>query len=68
MSEFEVRDITVEEYLKARDLMVEERGAAWSMYEGGNYENDALAELIEAYDLVIDSMTCLAMEVSKNEN
>lgn len=66
MNEFESRDITVEEYLKARNLMVGQRDCAWSIYENGNYEGDGLAELIEAYDLVIDSMTCLAMEVDKN--
>ena len=67
MNEFEVRDITVEEYLKARNLMVGERNCAWSIYENGNYEDDDLAELIKAYDLVIDGMTCLAMEVDKND-
>ena len=65
MNEFVSRNITVEEYLKARNLMVGERDCAWSIYENGNYEDDNLAELIKAYDLVIDSMTCLAMEVDK---
>ena len=65
MNKIEVRDITAEEYLKARNLMMNERHCAWSIYENGNYEDDNLAELIEAYDLVIDSMTCLAMEADK---
>ena len=47
--------------------MVGERNCAWSIYENGNYEDDDLAELIKAYDLVIDGMTCLAMEVDKND-
>ena len=64
MNEIEVRDITVEEYLKARNLMVGERNCAWSIYENGNYEDYNLAELIEAYDLVIDSMTYLAMDLA----
>ena len=66
MNEFESREITVEEYLKARDLMAGERNAIWTIHEDLNFENDKLAELIEAYDLVIDNLTCLAMEVDKN--
>ena len=65
MNEFESRNITVEEYLKARDLMVGERNAYWTIYENDNFEDDGLAELLYAYDLVIDSLTCLAMEVDK---
>ena len=65
MNEFESREITVEEYLKARDLMVGERNMYWTVYENDNFEDDGLGELIEAYDLVIDSMTCLAIEVDK---
>lgn len=65
MNEIEIRNITVEEYLKARNLMICERNCAWSIYKNGNYEDDGLAELIKAYDLVIDSLTCLAMEVDK---
>ena len=66
MNEFEVRDITVEEYLHARDLMADERNIKWVMYAENSFEDDRLAELIEAYDLVIDSLTCLAIEVYKN--
>ena len=65
--EFESRALTVEDYLKARDLMVDERSFAWMAHEDMDFENDKLAELVEAYDLVIDSLTCLAMEVDKNE-
>ena len=65
MNEFESREVTVEEYLKARDLMVGERNVYWTVYENDNFEDDGLGELIEAYDLVIDSLTCLAMEVDK---
>lgn len=65
MKEFESRPITVEEYLRARDLMIEERGFLWTIHEGIDFARDDLAELIEAYDLVIDSLTCLAMEVDK---
>ena len=65
MNEFEVRNMTAGEYLRARDLMVGERDANWKMYEMDNYEDDYLAELIAAYDLVIDSLTCLAMDVDK---
>lgn len=66
MKEFESRPITVEEYLRARDLIVDERNFRWVMHEGDNFEDDGLAELIEAYDLVIDSLTCLAIEVDKS--
>ena len=65
MKEFESRPITVEEYLRARDLMMDERNFRWVIYEGDNFKDDGLGELIEAYDLVIDSLTCLAMEVDK---
>lgn len=64
--EFESRALTVEDYLKARDLMVDERSFACMAHEYMDFENDKLAELVEAYDLVIDSLTCLAMEVDKN--
>ena len=67
MNEFESRPITVEEYLRARDLMVGERNMYWTVYENENFEDDGLGELIEAYDLVIDSLTCLAMEIDKRE-
>lgn len=66
MNELESRPITVGEYLKARDLMVDERGFIWTIHESNGFEDDKLAELIEAYDLVIDSLTCLAMEAAKN--
>lgn len=62
MDEFESREITVEEYLRARDLMVKERNLIWERYEAGHFQSEELAELIDAYDLVTDSMTCLAME------
>lgn len=62
MDGFESREITVEEYLRARDLMMKERSSVWERYEAGHFEGDELAELIDAYDLVTDSMTCLAME------
>lgn len=65
MNEFESRKITVGEYLRARDLMVKERSSVWERYEAGHFQSDELAELIDAYDLVADSMTCLAMERSK---
>ncbi len=65
MDEFESKEIAVEEYLRARDLMMRERNSTWERYEANNFEDDKLAELINAYDLVIDSMTCLAMEISK---
>ena len=65
MNAFENREITVEEYLHARDLMVCERNFVWGIYEDLNFEDDGLAELIKAYDLVIDSMTGLAMDVAK---
>ena len=67
MNEFESRPITVEEYLRARDLMVGERNMYWTVYENDNFEDDGIGELIEAYDLVVDSLTYLAMEVDKNE-
>lgn len=67
MNEFESRPITVEEYLRARDLMVGERNVYWTVYENDNFEDDGIGELIEAYDLVVDSLTYLAMEVDKNE-
>lgn len=66
MKEFESRATTVEDYLKVRDLMVGERNIKWAMHENGNFEDDNLAELIEAYDFVIDSLTCLAMETDKS--
>lgn len=66
MNKFESRPITIEEYLRVRDLMADERNFRWVMYESDNFEDDNLAELIEAYDLVIDSLTCLAMEVDKS--
>ena len=66
VGEFKSRAVTVEDYLRARDLMVYERMSVWNEYVSHDYESDKLAELIEAYDLVIDSMTCLAMEVDKN--
>ena len=66
MKEFESRPITVEEYLRARDLMVEERNFIWTICEGDGFRNEHCAELIKAYDLVIDSMTCLAMDVAKS--
>lgn len=66
MKEFESRPITVEEYLRARDLMVEERNFIWTIYEDDGFRDDNCAKLIEAYDLVIDSMTCLAMDVAKS--
>ena len=62
MDEFESREITVEEYLRARDLMVKERNLIWERYEAGHFQSEELTELIDAYDLVTDSMTCLAME------
>lgn len=62
MDKFESREITVEEYLRARDLMVKERNLIWERYEAGHFQSEELAELIDAYDLVTDSMTCLAME------
>lgn len=65
MNEFESRKITVGEYLRARDLMVRERNSVWERYEAGHFQSEELAELIDAYDLVVDSMTCLAMERSK---
>lgn len=65
MDKFESRKITVEEYLRARDLMVRERSSVWERYEAGYFQSDELAELIDAYDLVTDSLTCLAMERSK---
>lgn len=65
MNEFESRKIAVGEYLRARDLMVKERSSVWERYEAGHFQSDELAELIGAYDLVADSMTCLAMERSK---
>lgn len=65
MNEFESRKITVGEYLRARDLMVKERSSVWERYEAGHFQSDELAELIDAYDFVADSMTCLAMERSK---
>ena len=65
MSEFEIRPITAEDYLRARDLMMSERSLVWMAHEDMNFENDKFAELVEAYDLVIDSLTCLAMEVDK---
>lgn len=67
MDEFESREITVEEYLRARDLMMKERSAVWERYKytAEDFEKDELAELIDAYDLVTDSLTCLAMERSK---
>jgi hypothetical protein len=65
MNEFESRGMTVEEYLRARDLMADERNIKWVMYAENSFEDDRLAELIEAYDLVIDSLTCLAMEIDK---
>lgn len=67
MKEFESKPITVEEYLRARDLMMDERNFRWVMYEGDNFKDDCLGKLIEAYDLVIDSLTCLAMEVDKSD-
>lgn len=67
MQEFESRPVTVEEYLRARDLMVDERNFRWVIYEGGNFEDDSLAELIEAYDLVVDSLTYLALEVDMDD-
>lgn len=67
MNEFEIRPITIEEYLRARDLMVGERNMCWTVYENDKFEDDGLGELIEAYDLVIDSLTCLAMKADKNE-
>lgn len=65
MNEFESRKITVEEYLRTRDLMVRERSFVWERYEAGHFQSEELAELIDAYDLVTDSLTCLAMERSK---
>ena len=62
MDEFESREITVEEYLRTRNLMVRERSSVWERYEAGHFQSEELAELIDAYDLVTDSMTCLAME------
>lgn len=62
MNEFESRKITVGEYLRARGLMVRERNSVWERYEVGHFQSEELAELIDAYDLVTDSMTCLAME------
>jgi hypothetical protein len=67
MNEFESRPITVEEYLRARDLMVGERNMYWTVYENDNFEDDGIGELIEDYDLVVDSLTYLAIEVDKNE-
>lgn len=64
---FEIRELTVEDYLQARDLMVHERSFVWTAHENANFEIDELAELVEAYDLAIDSLTCLAMDVDKNE-
>ena len=65
MNEFKSRQITVGEYLRARDLMVEERGDVWTIHEIYEFKDDKLAELIEAYDLVIDSLTCLAIGAAK---
>lgn len=65
LNEFETRDITVNDYLHARDFMVQERGAVWWQYESGDFENDELGELVEAYDFVIDTLTALAMELDK---
>lgn len=65
MDEFESKEITVEEYLRSRDLMMRERSSVWELYEADNFESNELAELIDAYDLVIDSMTCLAMKRSR---
>ena len=67
-NEFETRDITVEDYLHARKLMFEERCSVWWQYENLNFENDMLADLVQAYDLVIDILTCLAMELDKKSN
>ena len=66
MNEIETRVITIEDYLKTRDLMINERNCKLATYENDNFKDDELAELIEAYDFVIDSLTCLAMEVDKN--
>ena len=65
MKEFESRPITVEEYLRVRDLMVDERNFKWIIYEGDDFSDNGLTELIEAYDLVIDSLTCLAMNLDQ---
>ena len=65
MNEFKSRKITVGEYLRARDLVVRERSAVWERYKAGHFQSEELAELIDAYDLIADSMTCLAMERSK---
>lgn len=42
--------------------MVAERDIVWEYYELTNFEYDKSGKLIDAYDLVIDSITCLAME------
>lgn len=65
LNEFETKDITVYDYLHARDLMVKERQAVWERYVRGNFENDSLGELIETYDFVSDTLTCLAIELDK---
>lgn len=65
MDGFEVKEITVEDYMRARDYMTNERTFAWSQYESCDFENDYLGELIEAYDFVIDTLTCLAMDLDK---
>lgn len=65
LNEYETRDITVDDYLHARGLMVKERQTVWEQYARGNFENDSLGELVEAYDFVSDTLTCLAIELDK---
>lgn len=65
LNEFEVRDVSVEDYLYTRNLMVKERSAVWEQYERSNFENSHLGELINAYDFVTDTLTWLAIELDK---
>ena len=62
---FDVKEITVEDYMNVRDYMINERMLAWSQHESCDFENDYLGELIETYDFVIDTLTCLAMDLDK---
>ena len=67
LNELEVRNVTVNDYLRARDLMTEERGIAWRRHECEEFRNDKLGELVEVYDFIIDTLTCLAIELD-NKN
>lgn len=69
MVKFEIKDITVYDYLHVRDLMTEERHVVWDQLEREDFSNDYLGELVEAYDFVIDTLTCLAIDLNKqNKN